>query len=162
MDHLWTPWRFTYITELSKTGPCVFCALAAEDPSKDRERLVLARGERSFVVLNLYPYTSGHMLILPFAHVSDLPQVDPETISEMMSFAKSAQAALQTEYHPEGFNVGLNLGKCAGAGLPDHLHIHFVPRWTGDSNFLSVVGQTRILPEELSTTYDKLVGHFRP
>lgn len=160
MDHLWTPWRFSYISELAKSGPCVFCALAAEDPSRDREKLILARGTRSFIVLNLFPYTSGHILIVPFAHVQDLPQVEPETLTEMMSFSQSAQAALEAAYHPEGYNLGMNLGRCAGAGLPDHLHIHFLPRWIGDANFLSVVGETRLLPEELSTTYDKLVRYF--
>ena len=132
------------------------------DPARDRENLVLYRGRYNFILLNLYPYTTGHMLVTPYAHVADLDQVTPETLVEMKELAQRLQTALKESYNPEGYNLGMNLGKCAGAGVADHLHLHLLPRWTGDSNFMTVVGETRVEPEDLFATYDKLAAFFPP
>jgi ATP adenylyltransferase len=132
----------------------------ALDPSHDREHLVLYRGLNNFILLNLYPYTTGHVLVIPYAHAATLDQVPPETLVEMMTLAQRLQSALRECYNPEGYNLGMNLGKCAGAGVADHLHLHLLPRWTGDSNFMTVLGETRVQPEDLLTTYDKLAAYF--
>lgn len=161
MDHLWSPWRFRYISEADKSGHCVFCNLAAEDPARDRENLILHRGQSNFIVLNLYPYTSGHALVVPYAHVALLTKLEAETLAEMMVLAQKINSALEAVYHPEGYNLGMNLGKIAGAGVADHLHLHFLPRWLGSANFMTVIGETRVLPEDLSTSYDKLAPLFR-
>jgi ATP adenylyltransferase len=160
MDYLWSPWRFRYVSQAGKGEGCPFCLKLAADPAHDRENLVLFRGRNNFVLLNLYPYTTGHLLITPNAHVANLDQVSPETLAEMMALAQRLQKALQQTYNPEGYNLGMNLGRCAGAGVADHLHLHLLPRWTGDSNFMAVVGETRVQPEDLLITYDKLVGFF--
>lgn len=161
MDILWSPWRFGYVSEAAKSDRCVFCEKAAADASRDREHLVLHRAHSNFVILNLYPYTTGHTMIAPYAHVPDLVHLETETLLEMMELAKKVELALEVNYHPEGYNLGMNLGKCAGAGVADHLHLHILPRWTGDSNFMTVVGETRVQPEDLLTTYDKLAGALR-
>lgn len=161
MDYLWTPWRFQYVTEGTKSDGCIFCEKASCDPSKDKENLILYRGRMNYVLLNLYPYTVGHAMVVPYAHVAELVEVPPETLTEMMSLAQQLQRALKDVYDPEGFNLGLNMGRCAGAGVEYHLHLHLLPRWTGDSNFMTVVGETRVEPEDLATTYGKLIGHFR-
>lgn len=158
MDYLWSPWRFRYVTEAGKSDRCIFCEKARLDPAKFREHLVLFRGERNLVLLNLFPYTTGHTMIAPFAHVAGLSGLDPEALAEMMRLAQRVQAALEETYHPEGYNLGMNLGRCAG--IADHLHLHVLPRWTGDTNFMTVVGETRVHPEDLSTAYDKLVRCF--
>ena len=121
---------------------------------------MLFRGQCNFVLFNLYPYTTGHVLVIPNAHVAGLDQVPPETLVEMMGLAQRLHAALKSVYHPEGYNLGMNIGKCAGAGVADHLHLHLLPRWTGDSNFMTVIGETRVQPEDLSATYDKLASFF--
>lgn len=161
MDHLWSPWRFRYVTEVDKSGRCVFCKLAGDDAAHNRENLILYRGRANFIVLNLYPYTSGHALIVPYAHLGQLPQLEVETLSEMMTLTQKLNTALEAAYHPDGYNLGMNIGKIAGAGVADHVHLHFLPRWLGSANFMTVIGETRVLPEELSTTYDKLAPYFR-
>jgi ATP adenylyltransferase len=154
MDYLWTPWRYRYIAGVKNDDRCVFCdAVTAND---DRETFILLRGEKNFVILNRYPYTSGHIMIVPYAHVADLPSSDAQTLAEMMRLAQRLQLALQKTYRPEGFNLGMNLGRAAGAGIVGHLHLHLLPRWAGDANFMTVVGETRVEPEELTTTYDRL------
>jgi ATP adenylyltransferase len=154
MDYLWTPWRYRYIADASKDKGCIFCdALAAND---DPETLIVLRGEKNFVILNRYPYTSGHVMVVPYAHVADLAASDPEMLAEMMRLAQRVQKALGGAYHPEGYNLGMNLGRAAGAGVTGHLHLHVLPRWGGDANFMTVVGETRVEPEELSTTFEKL------
>ena len=154
MDYLWTPWRYRYIADASKDEGCVFCAaLAANDDSKT---LIVHRASKNFVILNLYPYTTGHVMIVPYVHVADLSGSDPETLAEMMRLAQRVQSALESTYHPQGYNLGMNLGRAAGAGVTGHLHLHVLPRWSGDANFMSVVGETRVEPEELPTTYQKL------
>jgi ATP adenylyltransferase len=161
MDYLWTPWRFQYVSEGTQNEQCVFCEKASANASSDRKQLVLYRGQANFVLLNLYPYTVGHAMVVPYAHVAELTEVTGETLAEMMTLAQQFLRALKDVYHPEGYNMGLNMGRCAGAGVEHHLHMHVLPRWTGDSNFMTVVGETRVEPENLATTYDKLVGHFQ-
>ena len=134
--------------------PCVFCI--DEDPRQDADRLVLHRGKFNFIILNLFPYTSGHLMIAPFAHLQSIVSATAEQTAEMMELSKRAIEALTNVYHPEGFNIGMNLGHVAGAGVRDHFHLHVVPRWAGDANFMTITGETRVLPEELKTTYQKL------
>jgi ATP adenylyltransferase len=164
MEHIWSPWRYKYIASIDREVGCVFCRVHGTDPREnapaDRENLVLFRGELNFIILNLFPYTSGHLMIAPYEHTASLAAVDLATTAEMMELAKRAQLALDLEYQPEGYNIGINLGRSAGAGVADHLHLHVVPRWNGDANFVSIVGETRVLPEELTTTYDRLRKHF--
>ena len=161
MDYLWSPWRYRYVSQAGKDNRCLFCAKAAIEPSRDREHLVLYRGRSNFILLNLFPYTTGHVMVAPYAHVADLDEVDPATLVEMMELAQKLQRALKSCYRPEGCNLGMNLGKCAGAGVAEHLHLHLLPRWAGDSNFMTVIGETRVQPEDLLTTYDKLARYFQ-
>lgn len=160
MEHIFSPWRYKYIASADDSSErgCVFCR--AVETGSDREYFIVYRAELNFVILNLYPYTSGHLMVVPYEHTASLAQVSSDTTTEMVELAKRAQRALEAEYRPDGFNIGMNLGKSAGAGVAEHLHLHVVPRWTGDANFVSVVGETRVLPEELATTYDKLKKHF--
>ena len=163
MDRLYTPWRFDYIKGASgeKTGfgeACVFCSIASRN--EDEATFILHRARLNFVVLNIYPYTSGHLMIVPFEHTADFANLSADTSSEMMELAKRAQAALEETYHPHGFNLGMNLGQAAGAGVTDHLHLHVLPRWSGDANFMTTVGDTRVLPEDLRATYEKLRDRF--
>lgn len=154
MDYLWTPWRYQYIADASKDDRCIFCeAIAAND---DAKMLVVFRGAKNYVILNRYPYTSGHVMVVPYAHVADLAAADTEVLSEMMQLAQRVKVALEKSYHPQGYNLGMNLGRAAGAGVLGHLHLHVLPRWSGDSNFMTVVGETRVEPEDLTTTYEKL------
>lgn len=161
MDFLWSPWRYRYVSRGDEPSRCVFCEKAAGETSRDRENLVLHRARSNFVLLNLFPYTTGHAMIAPYAHVGDLEGIGVDVLKEMMELAQKVQAALRVNYKPEGYNLGMNLGKCAGAGVADHLHLHILPRWTGDSNFMTVIGETRVQPEDLFTTYDKLAKFFR-
>lgn len=158
MDHLWSPWRYKYIASVDRQEGCVFCRI--EQEQKDTENYVVHRARLNFIILNLFPYTSGHLLIVPYEHVASLASIKEATTTEMMELAKRSQIALEAEYHPDGFNIGMNLGRSAGAGVADHLHMHVVPRWNGDANFVSIVGETRVLPEDLETTQAKLQKHF--
>jgi ATP adenylyltransferase len=133
---------------------CIFCAHAAS--SDDRANLVVLRAEYNFVVLNLYPYTSGHLMIAPYAHVATLAGADPAALEEMMRLTVRVEKAMRTLYKPEGLNVGMNLGQAAGAGVAGHIHMHVLPRWNGDASFITTVGETRVLPEELGVTYDRM------
>lgn len=160
MDYLWSPWRFRYVSEAGKSERCVFCEKAAVESSHDREHLVLHRGRSNFILLNLFPYTTGHAMVAPYAHIADLDELEPAILAEMMELAQRLQKAFKACYKPEGYNLGMNLGKCAGAGVAHHLHLHLLPRWTGDSNFMTVIGETRVQPEDLLTTYDKLALYF--
>jgi len=155
MDYLWTPWRYRYMAEAAgKQTGCIFCA--ALEKKDDAETLIVFRGKKNFILLNRYPYTSGHMMIVPYAHIPDLKDCDAETLAEMMLLAQRAEGALAAAYKPDGFNLGMNLGRAAGAGVIGHVHLHVLPRWIGDANFMSVVGETRVEPEDLRTTYEKL------
>lgn len=156
MDHLWTPWRYGYISQAAPSGGCIFCIKAAEN--KDAENYILHRGKLNFILLNLFPYTNGHLMIAPYQHVATMEETPAETLAEMMRFTRRAEANLRAVYRPDGFNLGMNIGASAGAGVADHIHMHVVPRWTGDANFMSTIGETRVLPEELPATYEKLAA----
>jgi ATP adenylyltransferase len=151
MEHLWSPWRLEYLIE-SRSNGCIFCQAAAGDD--DRENLVLFRGERAFLILNRFPYNNGHFMVVPYVHVPSLEDLDAPTLTEMMQLLNRGLAALRTAMHPDGFNLGANLGRVAGAGIEDHVHLHAVPRWNGDTNFMPIVGDTRVVPETWLQTYD--------
>ena len=156
MDYIWTPWRYQYMAQVlaGKQPECIFCdAVARKD---DAETLIVHRGEKSFVILNRFPYTSGHVMIAPYAHVAELNLCEPGALDEMMQLAQRVETALRSNYKPDGMNLGMNLGRAAGAGVLGHLHLHVLPRWIGDSNFMTVTGETRVHPEELKTTYERL------
>jgi ATP adenylyltransferase len=158
MDRLWTPWRLAYVTEASTPAPgCIFCAAIA---GLDEDPLVVHRGERAYVILNKFPYNNGHLMVVPHRHAGRLAELDPGEVSELMRLTQLAERVLTQVYAPHGFNMGLNLGTPAGAGIADHLHMHVVPRWHGDTNFISVVGSTRVLPEELPATAHRLRAAF--
>ena len=159
MERLYTPWRMKYITSIhKKTGECVFCTVLTQGHHHDRENFILYRGQAVFVLMNLYPYNTGHLMILPYDHVATLSEVSAEAQYEMMALATYFAELLTQLMSPDGFNIGLNLGQAAGAGIDDHLHLHLVPRWSGDSNFMPVIGETRVLPEELGDTYDRIMA----
>ena len=161
MQRLWSPWRSKYIASGvdALADGCVFCRIAA-NPDQDAANFVIHRAEHSFVVLNLYPYITGHLMIVPYLHTSEFDAVAKEITDEMMDLTKRSQTALRVVYSPSGFNMGMNLGSAAGAGIADHLHIHLLPRWTGDTNFMTTVGESRVIPEALEVTYEKLCRRF--
>ena len=159
MDHLWTPWRYQYVTTGVRPGECVFCAAARGDD--DRASLVVHRGKRNFVILNRYPYTNGHVMIVPLEHVSTLGGLDEETLSEMMLLARDAETHLRELYRPDGLNMGLNIGRAAGAGIAEHVHMHALPRWFADTNFMTATSETRVMPEALEVTWERLRVAFR-
>ncbi len=160
MDYLWSPWRYRYVAQTDRNPDCVFCEKLEKDQADDSKNLVLFRGKRNFIVLNLFPYTTGHSMVVPYAHVADIARTDPDTLHEMIDLAQKVQQALTEVYSPQGYNLGMNIGRMAGAGVADHVHFHILPRWEGDSNFMTVVGETRVVPESLSTTYEKLLPFF--
>jgi ATP adenylyltransferase len=185
MDYLWTPWRYAYITSADgseRAGVparlagwngdhhCVFCnliacidhAIANGMSAEEAEAAggLVYRGKHCFVCLNAYPYTSGHVMVMPYAHLDRLAALPVEAAHELMDLAQRTEAALDDLYHPQGFNFGLNLGRAAGAGVAGHLHLHAMPRWLGDTNFMTTVAETRILPEELETTWKRMRGEF--
>ncbi len=154
MEYLWSPWRMEYIENHFNEPGCVFCkALEQEDGP---ENLIVYRGQRAFVMLNRYPYTTGHLMVIPYKHESDLAALEAATRAEMMELTVQAIAVLREVYHPQAFNVGMNLGAAAGAGIAAHLHMHVVPRWSGDTNFMSTLAHTRVLPEALEDTYKRV------
>jgi ATP adenylyltransferase len=154
MDHLWSPWRYRYIQTADAADACIFCQKAGE--RKDEENLIVHRGRHNFVILNLFPYTTGHLMVAPYQHVDTLDKADEESVTEMMLLVREAQRNLGSVYNAHGFNLGMNLGVAAGAGIAGHIHMHVLPRWRGDANFMSVIGETRVMPEELGETYRKL------
>lgn len=159
MEQLYTPWRRQYVTSnKTKTEGCVFCTKLNDDIERDHENYVVYRGKTTFVVMNIYPYNTGHLMILPRQHVFTLAEVSRDAQIEMITLTTYFTELLSQLLNPDGFNVGINLGKAAGAGLGSHLHMHIVPRWSGDSNFMAVVGNTRVLPELLDDTYDKILA----
>jgi len=154
-ERLWAPWRMAYVREAGKpSAACIFCAKPAEDA--DAENLIVWRGAHTFVILNLFPYTSGHLMIAPYRHTHDLASLTDAEWSELGVLTRLCLHALTREYHPDGFNVGFNLGRAAGAGIEGHLHMHIVPRWHGDTNFMATVGDARVLTESLEQTYTRL------
>ncbi len=161
MDHLWTPWRYSFISSAEYTkdgGTCIFCKLLLL--GDDEKALIVYRGEFNFIILNAYPYTSGHSMIVPYEHIDRLSKLPEPASIEMMSLARRLEAALFELYCPEGANIGMNMGKAAGAGIAGHIHLHALPRWVADANFISVVGETRVIPEDLKTTYQRLKSKF--
>jgi ATP adenylyltransferase len=159
MEHLWSPWRLAYITGSSQPTGCVFCPStlsSARSEESEFESLLVFRGHTCYIILNLFPYNSGHLMVVPNRHLASLADATPEELSELIELTRRAEMALTEAYAPHGMNMGINLGKPAGAGVLGHVHMHVVPRWTGDTNFMSVVGETRVLPEELPATAARL------
>ena len=159
MEHLWTPWRSTYIQANKEKSGCIFCFAAAS--SDDEQTLVIHRAEFNFIILNRYPYTSGHFMIAPYQHAQRLQALNLPAAAEMMRLARLAERVIESVYQPHGLNLGLNLGEAAGAGIEQHLHLHALPRWKGDANFMTSVGNTRVVPETLDQTYSKLKTGFQ-
>ena len=159
MDTLWTPWRSTYMKAKKEKSRCVFCDAIARDD--DRETLIIHRAKHCFVILNRYPYTSGHLMVAPYVHVSRLTATGDEVSAEMMRLVRRAETAIESAYSPDGINLGMNLGEAAGAGIEQHIHMHVLPRWRGDANFMTSIGSTRIIPEDLGVTYDRLAAQFK-
>jgi ATP adenylyltransferase len=158
MDHLFTPWRYAYITGAHAPGDCLFCTLL--QTQDDEKTLIVHRAKYCFVMLNAFPYTSGHTMIVPYEHVDELAKLSQSAATEMMALTQRLEAVLRELYRPDGLNLGMNLGKAAGAGVAGHIHMHILPRWFGDVNFMSSVGETRVLPEDLPTTYNRIRGKF--
>ncbi|NOX97870.1 MAG: HIT domain-containing protein [Nitrospirae bacterium] len=154
MKRIWAPWRMKYILKKDKEQTCLFCRKPKEN--RDEENYLLVRGETSFLMLNTYPYSNGHLLVVPYKHVSRLDNLEGRELLELMMLTRKATELLEKVIQPQGFNIGMNLGKVAGAGIADHLHLHIVPRWEGDTNFMPVVSETKVIPEHLETTYQKL------
>ena len=159
MEKLWAPWRMAYIEIADRSDGCVFCVKPAQE--RDREELILHRGATCFVIMNLFPYNNGHVMIVPYRHTADLPGLSLEEQAEMMALTGHCVQALAGAFRPEGFNIGMNLGRTAGAGIAEHLHMHVVPRWNGDTNFMPVLADTRVLPDALYAGYDKLHAAFQ-
>jgi ATP adenylyltransferase len=160
MDYLWTPWRYQYITSAAgQPGECVFCA-AGRQADDDRRSLVVHRAASNFVILNRFPYTSGHVMVVPYLHIATPEELPEETLMEMMRLTRDAVKHLRAVYRPEGLNLGMNVGQSAGAGIAGHVHMHVLPRWTGDTSFMTATSETRVLPEALDTTWEKLSAAF--
>ncbi|MDO8681919.1 MAG: HIT domain-containing protein [Armatimonadota bacterium] len=154
MERLWAPWRMQYINSNQTETGCIFCVKPQED--RDEENLILYRGETAFIMMNAFPYNNGHLLITPYRHVADLPLLSDAEQLDLIKLTSFGCELLKSAFHPHGFNVGMNLGQVAGAGIADHMHVHIVPRWSGDTNFMPVISDTKVLPEALSSTYQAL------
>jgi ATP adenylyltransferase len=163
MDYLFTPWRYAYITGANAPGDCLFCTLIQpknDQTKNDEQTLIVHRAKYCFVVLNAFPYTSGHVMIVPYDHVDELSKLSQPAAQEMMALTQRLEGVLRELYHPDGVNLGMNIGKASGAGVAGHIHMHILPRWFGDVNFMSSIGETRVIPEDLPTTYKKLRSKF--
>ena len=163
MDYLWSPWRYRYLTHAREQQGCIFCEMAADNDAQqnhDEQNLIVHRGKYNFVVLNRYPYTSGHVMVVPFAHAAELSAIEDAAATELMQLMRVAEVHLRNIYRPNGLNMGMNIGESAGAGIAGHIHMHVLPRWFGDANFMTTIGETRILPEELDVTWQKLRTAF--
>ncbi|HID94955.1 MAG TPA: HIT domain-containing protein [Candidatus Latescibacteria bacterium] len=158
MDTLWAPWRMKYILELDRGDGCIFCDKVKDD--KDRENLILCRGQYCYVMLNLFPYNNGHLMVIPYKHTDTLTDLSEPERLEFLGLTDQSLKVLQKVLEPDGFNLGINLGRSAGAGIEDHIHLHIVPRWAGDTNFMPVLGDTKVLSESLEETYRKLEAEF--
>ena len=158
MDHLWSPWRYQYVQKEKTGSGCIFCQAAAS--GQDQENFVVYRGRNNFVMLNLYPYGTGHLMVVPYQHVDNLENAARETLEEMILLVRDAERHLSGIYRAPGFNLGMNLGERAGAGIAEHIHMHVLPRWPGDTNFMTTVAETRVLPEDLAITWRKLSAAF--
>jgi ATP adenylyltransferase len=158
MDYIWTPWRYAYVTTAAKTeysAQCIFCDLV-KLPDKDAN--IVYRGEQCFIILNNFPYTSGHVMVVPFAHLAELQKLPEAAAQEMMALSQKMEGVLRQLYSPDGINLGMNIGRAAGAGVAGHIHMHVLPRWVGDSSFLTTTGETRVLPEALEVTWKRIRG----
>ena len=157
---IWAPWRLKYVKDASKDNEeeCIFCAKPAEDD--DEANLIVHRGDSCFVLLNLFPYTNGHLMVAPYEHIARLQDLTAETVREIMTLAQQAMAGLESTYEPHGYNVGFNQGRVAGAGFEHHIHMHVVPRWGGDTNFMPVIADTKVMPQTLEESYEALRGSF--
>jgi ATP adenylyltransferase len=157
---IWAPWRLAYVKDASKDNEeeCIFCAKPAQDD--DEANLIVHRGERSFVILNLFPYTNGHLMVAPYAHLGRLQELGSEALAEMMALAQRSMDRLEQVYDPHGYNVGFNQGRVAGAGVEHHIHMHVVPRWGGDTNFMPVIADTKVMPQSIEQSYEALKGAF--
>jgi len=157
MDYLWTPWRYAYISTAAKTQgnpeSCIFCELPK---LPDGEARIIRRGEHCYIILNSFPYTAGHVMVVPFAHLDELRKLPTAAAQEMIAFSQKLEGVLRQVYAPDGINMGMNIGRAAGAGVAGHVHMHVLPRWIGDANFMTVAGETRVLPETLEITYQRL------
>jgi len=158
MDYLWTPWRYTYLATAGKASACVFCEL--QHSGDDHKALIVHRARHNFIILNAYPYTSGHSMVVPYEHLSRFHQMSPAASTEMMELMQRMETVLYEVYESDGVNLGMNVGKAAGAGVAGHIHMHVLPRWIADSNFMTVIGEARVLPELLETTYQRLKEKF--
>lgn len=158
MKQIWAPWRLTYILEGNREE-CIFCAKPKEE--KDRDNLILFRGTHSFVIMNLYPYGNGHLMVVPYEHARELNGLSENTLLDLMLLTRKSEGILSNVFQAQGFNIGINLGKAAGAGIDEHLHIHIVPRWAGDTNFMPVLADIKIIPQHIFATYDLLMPFFR-
>ena len=157
MDHLWSPWRYRYVTsETGDKSACIFCA--KRESTEDERNLIVFRGEHCYGLLNLYPYTNGHMMIAPRAHVATIEELEEPAWIETMRYARLAERNIRAAYKCDGLNLGFNIGGAAGAGIAGHIHLHVLPRWTGDANFMSVIGETRVHPESLADSWRKLAA----
>jgi ATP adenylyltransferase len=154
MDYLWTPWRYAYVTGAEKPDGCIFCNLPKEND--DKYVRIVYRGQHSYIVLNTYPYTSGHVMIVPYEHLDQLQKLETEAAHEMMDLSQKMEQVLRSLYKPDGVNLGMNIGAAAGAGVAGHIHMHALPRWVADANFMTVVGETRVLPEDLEVTWERI------
>ena len=159
MDVLWSPWRYQYVTAKRPKDDCIFCRLATE-PERDAETFVLGRARENYLVLNRFPYSTAHLMVVANAHEQTLTGLSESAAGEMMLLARKAEGILREVYRPGGLNIGWNLGECAGAGVAQHIHLHLVPRWPGDANFMTTIGETRVMPESLEETYRRLSPHF--
>jgi ATP adenylyltransferase len=154
MDYLWTPWRYAYVSGTERSAACVFCEAAKQ--RDDAKSGIVYRGKDCFIILNTFPYTPGHVMVVPYAHLDELQKLPHKAANEMMELSQRMETVLRELYHPDGINLGMNIGKAAGAGIAGHIHMHVLPRWIADANFLSVVGETRILPETLDVTWGRM------
>jgi len=156
MERLWTPWRYEYVSSVGKVPGCVLCDAVAGGPEHDEEKLVLHRARFNYVIINKYPYSNGHLMVAPYAHVADLSHADPQQLAELMRLAQACETILGEAYGPDGLNVGMNIGRAAGAGVIEHHHLHIVPRWIGDASFMSATADTRVIPETPDGTFARL------
>lgn len=160
LQRLWAPWRFGYIAGGERIEGCPFCVIPSRDPQRDAESLILYRGAHAYVIFNAYPYNPGHLMVVPYAHVANLEELDDVVSAEVWELGRRSVAALRARLGAQGINLGMNLGRAGGAGIAEHLHLHAVPRWIGDTNFISVVGAARVLPRALEETYADLKPGF--
>jgi ATP adenylyltransferase len=159
MTYITAPWREEYVKKVFKMKGCIFCKALKQ--KNDRSMLILHKGKHNFIMLNKYPYSPGHLMIAPYKHLDSIELADTASTEEMMKFLKKCLRILRQHYDPQGFNTGMNIGRSAGAGVTDHYHLHIIPRWTGDSNFMPLIGKTKVVLEDLQTTYDHLLSYFQ-